>query len=169
MSEIVTGLPEFYQPGNYKRSESLGWLLHRARQLMTQQIDQRLVQQGLTHAQWLPLFLLRMSGPSSVASLVRELDTDAGAMTRLLDRLEAKGLCLRQRCTDDRRVVTVALTEEGQRVTAELPAVLSDVFNDHLKGFSSEEWRLLLSLLQRLIGNGEALRQAHAEPKTPES
>ena len=169
MSEIVTGLPEFYQPGNYKRSESLGWLLHRARQLMTQQIDQRLVRQGLTHAQWLPLFLLRMSGPSSVASLVRELDTDAGAMTRLLDRLEAKGLCQRQRCTDDRRVVMVALTEEGQRVTAELPAVLSDVFNDHLKGFSSEEWRLLLSLLHRLIGNGEALRQAHAEPKTPES
>ena len=169
MSEFVTGLPEFYQPGNYKRSESLGWLLHRARQLMTQQIDQRLVRQGLTHAQWLPLFLLRMSGPSSVASLVRELDTDAGAMTRLLDRLEAKGLCKRQRCTDDRRVVMVALTEEGQRVTAELPAVLSDVFNDHLKGFSSEEWRLLLSLLHRLIGNGEALRQAHAEPKTPES
>ena len=89
MSEIDTGLPEFYQPGNYKRSESLGWLLHRARQLMTQQIDQRLAQQSLTHAQWLPLFLLRMSGPSSVASLVRELDTDAGAMTRLLDRLEA--------------------------------------------------------------------------------
>ena len=36
-------------------------------------------------------------------------------MTRLLDRLESKGLCKRLRSTDDRRVVNVALTDEGQK------------------------------------------------------
>jgi DNA-binding MarR family transcriptional regulator len=153
-------LPEFYRPDTYQRSESLGWLLKRLQQSIAFQADQRLHKDGLTHAQWVPLLILRLSGPSPVANLARELDTDAGAMTRLLDRLEAKGLCLRERSSEDRRVVMLSLTEEGMRLTAKLTAVLADVFNAHLQGFSEDEWRLLLSLLQRMIANGEALRQA---------
>jgi len=37
------------------------------------------------------------------------------------------------------------------------------VFNAHLAGFSMEEWRTLLSLLSRMLANGEALRQAAPE------
>ena len=81
-------------------------------------------------------------------------------MTRLLDRLEAKNLCHRERSAEDRRVVMVSLTEEGREVTAEMTAVLSDVFNEHLTGFSEDEWRLLIKLLQRLLANGEARQGA---------
>lgn len=149
---------EFYQPACYAREESLGWLLKRVMQSIAAQADLRLQKEGLTHAQWVPLLVLRTSGASSVAGLVAELNTDAGAMTRLLDRLEAKGLCQRERSSEDRRVVLVSLTEEGLRLTAELTAVLSDVFNAHLQGFSHEEWRTLLKLLQRLLANGRAMR-----------
>lgn len=151
---------KFYKPDAYTRSESLGWLLKSVMQSIAFQADLRLVQEGLTHVQWVPLLVMRLGGPSSVARLAAELNTDAGATTRLLDRLEAKGLCQRERSSEDRRVVTVSLTEEGERITADLTTVLSDVFNAHLKGFSHEEWRTLLSLLHRLLANGEALRQA---------
>ncbi|MDN3920601.1 MarR family winged helix-turn-helix transcriptional regulator [Roseateles violae] len=153
-------MPEFYRPDSYQRGESLGWLLKRVQQSIAQQAGLRLAKDGLTHAQWVPLLILRLGGPSPVASLARELETDTGAMTRLLDRLEAKGLCLRERSSEDRRVVMVSLTEEGMTLTSKLTAVLADVFNAHLQGFSEAEWRLLLSLLQRLIANGDALRQA---------
>jgi DNA-binding MarR family transcriptional regulator len=58
--------------------------------------------------------MLRRSRASTVAELARELNTDPGAMTRLLDRLECKGLCRRSRSTDDRRVVNIELTPEGE-------------------------------------------------------
>jgi DNA-binding MarR family transcriptional regulator len=154
---------KFYRPDTYQRSESVGWLLNRVKQSIAAQADQRLAKEGLTHAQWVPLLVLRLGGPSSVVKLAAELDTDAGATTRLLDRLEAKGLCLRERASADRRVVMVSLTDEGQRITAELTAVLSDVFNAHLAGFSVDEWRTLLSLLHRMLANGDALRQAAPE------
>ena len=138
---------KFYAPGNYQRCESLGWLLRRLKQSIVSAADVHLAEHDLTHAQWGPLLFLHMNGASSVAHLVRELDTDAGAMTRLLDRLEAKSLCQRERSAEDRRVVMVSLTEEGLKVTAEMTAVLSDVFNAHLDGFSEDEWRLLVKML----------------------
>lgn len=149
----------FYHAGNYQRSESLGWLLLTLQRSIRQQAELRLVGSGLTHAQWVPLLMLRLGGTCSVAKLMRELESDAGALSRLLDRLEAKGLCQRERSTEDRRVVMVSLTDEGRRISAQLPTMLSDIFNAHLLGFSHAEWQLLMSLLHRLIANGEALRQ----------
>ena len=75
-------------------------------------------------------------------------------MTRVLDRLEAKGLVLRERSTTDRRVVCLALTPEGDKVAARVPAVLAEVLNGHLSDFSHDEWQLLLGLLRRMLVNG---------------
>ena len=58
------------------------------------------------------------SGYAATASdLSRALDTDSGSMTRMLDRLEAQGLILRQRSDGDRRVARLYLTESG-RITS---------------------------------------------------
>jgi len=160
---------KFYRPESYQRSESVGWMLRKLKTSITRQADLRLQDAGLTHAQWGTLITLRHHGASCTAHLVRELDVDAGAFTRLLDRLEAKGLIQRERSEQDRRVVMVRLSEEGLRVTAELHTVLSDVFNAHLSGFSHAEWRLLLSLLQRMIDNGEALLEAAGGAKAVRS
>lgn len=160
---------KFYRPESYQRSESVGWMLHKLKSSITRQVGLRLQDAGLTHAQWVPLMMLRHGGASSTAQLVRELDVDAGALTRLLDRLEAKGLIQRERSEQDRRVVMVSLNEAGERVTAELHTVLSDVLNAHLSGFSHAEWRLLLSLLQRMIDNGEALLEASGGAKAARS
>jgi DNA-binding MarR family transcriptional regulator len=161
---------KFYSPGTYQRNESLGWLLGALKQSIVKAVDVHLAEHGLTHAQWGPMLTLRMCGKTSVAHLVRELDTDAGAMTRMLDRIEAKGLCQRERSAEDRRVVLVSLTDEGVRVTAEVKAVLSDVFNSHLQGFTEDEWRLLIKLLQRLLANGEAHHAAHTSAQeSPEA
>ncbi|MEO3713978.1 MarR family winged helix-turn-helix transcriptional regulator [Roseateles flavus] len=153
----------FYSADTYRSQDSIGWLMHRIKQSIVHLADKRLCQHGLTHAQWAPMLKLRLHGPHSTVQLGKELDMDAGALSRLLDRLEAKGLVQRERSSTDRRVVQVSLSEEGQRVTAELPAVLSEVFNAHLAGFTEAEWRTLIELLQRLMANGEALREASKE------
>jgi DNA-binding MarR family transcriptional regulator len=78
-------------------------------------------------------------------------------MTRLLDRLEAKGLCRRVRSLEDRRVVNIELTDEGRAAAKEVPYVLSRVQNEHLAGFSAEEWEQLKAYLRRILDNAQAL------------
>jgi DNA-binding MarR family transcriptional regulator len=151
---------DFYVPGAYGADESVGWLMRRVTQSIIQVADQRLAEHGLTSAQWTPLFKIhKQGGTATVAALARELQTDVGAMTRLLDRLEKKGLCRRVRSTEDRRVVNVELTPDGEAAVAPVPAVLAEVLNGHLAGFSKTEWQALKTYLRRMIENGEALRK----------
>ena len=151
---------EFYSASGYCAEESVGYLMKRIMLSIVYQADRRLEAHGLTSAQWGPLLRLRTAGRSTVADLARWLQVDAGAMTRLLDRLEKKGLCKRVRCTEDRRVVQVELTPEGEAAIVEVPAVLSDVMNSHLAGFSKTEWQALKTYLRRMLDTGEALRNA---------
>ncbi len=150
--------PTFYVPGQFTPDQSIGYLMHRCLKSVLSQADSRLAPFGLTHAQWLPLFRLLKQGGGTVAGMAREQDQDCAAMTRVLDRLESKGLVRRERSSADRRVVHVNLTDEGRAIAERVRGVLSEVLNVHLRGFSVEEWQLLTSLLQRVLANGEALR-----------
>jgi len=155
----------FYSRDSYGLDQSVGLSIRLVMQSVIQQTDQRLEAYDLTHAQWKPLLLLHMKGACTPAAMARDLHMDAGAATRLIDRLERKGLCSRERSSEDRRVVNVALTEEGKRSAALVPGVLADVLNGHLAGFSRDEWQLLMQFLSRMLANGDAMRHLAAEAK----
>src|SRR5438067_906227 len=104
----------FYKPAALQPNESVAYLMKRVIASIGAQADAELEPQGLTHAQWVPLFRLFLGHASSAAELAGACDLDAGAMTRTLDRLEAKGLIRRVRSAEDRRVVNLALTEDGR-------------------------------------------------------
>lgn len=59
--------------------------------------------------------------PQSLSQLGTELALAPPSMTRLVDRLEARGLITRQRDETDRRKVVAALTEEGRRLVSAIP------------------------------------------------
>ena len=124
-SAATPATARFYEPAGYCADESVGWLMKRALMSVAQAADRRLEPKGITHAQWAALFMLRSRRAATVAELARETQSDPGAMTRLLDRLEAKGFCRRERSTDDRRVVRVELTPEGMVAAEEVPIVLA--------------------------------------------
>jgi DNA-binding MarR family transcriptional regulator len=149
---------DFYRPDGWRPEESVGLLIKRVMQSILLQADRRLAEHGLTHAQWVPLFKLQ-GGCETVAALSRETQTDAGGMTRALDRLEAKGLVRRVRSSEDRRVINLELTDEGKRSAGLVPPVLAEVLNAHLAGFSHAEWHTLMALLERMVVNGDAMRE----------
>ena len=98
----------------------------------------------------------------TAAELSRMACSDAGAVTRMLDRVEAKGLVQRTRSSEDRRVINIGLTEEGQRAAAVVPHVLADVLNSVLVGFTEDEARQLKGMLQRVLANAQELRDGNA-------
>lgn len=160
-------LPEvttFYKAENYRAEESIGYLMRRILSAVAQSVELRMCDPGPTYPQWVPLHKLHMGKVTTVAELARECELDTGAMTRLLDRLEAKGLCRRVRSVADRRVVHIELTDEGRAAAREVPEILSLVQNEHLAGFSNEEWEQLKGYLRRILDNAQAL-SARGEKK----
>ena len=161
---VTPAQPVFYDPENYQPSESVGYMMRRILHMFTAEVDRQLEPSGLTSAQWVPLLKLHMGSGSTVAELARGCQQDAGSMTRLLDRLEAKGLVRRVRSGEDRRVVNIELTDEGRAAAKQIPAVLCGVQNAHMRGFTTEEWQNLKGVLRRILDNAVAI-QAEREEK----
>ncbi|WP_394790893.1 MarR family winged helix-turn-helix transcriptional regulator [Rhodoferax sp.] len=154
--------PTFYRPDSYAtEGGSVGLLMHRVVNSVTQELERQFEPTGLTNAQWKPLFKLSTTNITTVAELARECTLDAGGMTRMLDRLEAKGLLRRERSSEDRRVVNLALTDSGREVAKVIPEILSRVQNAYLEGFSVEEWQTLKSYLRRMLDNGSDIHAKH--------
>ena len=156
----------FYEAGQYPPEQSVGYLLNKVLSSILSQADSRLAAYKLTYAQWVPLFKLSKENGCTPIAMARDLSTDPAALSRSLNRLEAKGLIRRERSTLDRRVVHLWLTDEGHAVAQPVPGVLADVLNAHLADFNHDEWQLLLQLLSRMLANGEALK-ASAHSGTP--
>jgi DNA-binding MarR family transcriptional regulator len=153
----------FYRPDTYQFEESVGYLMRRILNTMSLEVERELEPSGLTNAQWVPLLKLHMGSATTVAELARECVLDAGGMTRLLDRLETKGLLRRVRSSEDRRVVNLELTDEGRTAAKRIPAVLCGVQNAHMRGFTVQEWQTLKDLLRRILDNALAIQAEKGE------
>jgi DNA-binding MarR family transcriptional regulator len=147
----------FYRAEGYKPEESVGYLMRQILNMVSHEIERQLAHADLTSAQWIPLFKLYMGQGSTVAELARGCNLDAGAMTRTLDRLEAKGLCKRVRSETDRRVVNIELTPAGTKAASDIPEILSGVQNAHLAGFNAEEFQTLRDYLRRILNNAQSI------------
>ena len=156
----------FYRADTYRPEGSVGYLMKQIINLVSQDIERQLAHTDLTSAQWVPLFKMHFGQASTVAELARECNLDAGAMTRLLDRLEAKGLCKRVRSETDRRVVNLELTAAGSQAASEIPEILSGVQNAHLAGFSEAEFLTLRGYLQRILNNARSIAEQATDTTT---
>jgi DNA-binding MarR family transcriptional regulator len=72
-------------------------------------------------------------------------------MTRMLDKLEDKGLLERSRSLEDRRVVNLNLTVQGEELAARLPDIVPVVLNARLKKFTKSEFKELRRLLYKFL------------------
>lgn len=79
----------------------------------------------------------------------------APGITRLLDRLEAKGLVVRKRCPEDRRQVLCRITPAGLALLARLDRPMARADSDCLGMLSARELRTLRSILA-------SIREGHA-------
>lgn len=85
--------------------------------------------------------------------LTTEINCDGGTATGILDRLEGKGFVRRERCTQDRRAVRLFLTDKGREMEEPVSAIVAEVSDKMLQGFSAEERELLFQFLNRVERN----------------
>lgn len=156
MSEIRDpGASTPYTVDNYSQDESIGFLTHQVKMRISQAIDERIHEFGITTAQWAVLKQIAMHNGETATALCKCTGCDTGSMTRMLDRLEEKDLIRRERSTTDRRVVQLQVTENGQALLPDLVPRVVEALNLALKDFSDTEVSQLKHLLRRILDNLE--------------
>jgi DNA-binding MarR family transcriptional regulator len=93
---------------------SVGYLMGRARASLLSGLDTELERFGLSGMQFAVLKHLADGAARTAADLCRFMQYDTGAMTRILDRLEGKGLVRRERSRGDRRAVVLRVAPSGR-------------------------------------------------------
>jgi DNA-binding MarR family transcriptional regulator len=151
---------DIYDIETYQPRKGVGHLLSRVRAEMLAaldkalQADPELAALEISAAQFIVIAALALSDSAKSASdLCKGISYDAGAMTRMIDRLESKGLICRSRREDDRRVVYLELTEKGHNAFPRMRVVSMGIVNQFLRGFSQAEARQLESFLTRMLDN----------------
>ena len=148
-----------------QESLSVGHLMGRARASLLAGLDAQLAPFGLSGMQFAVLKHLAEGAADTAADLCRFMHHDSGAMTRILDRLEQKGLVRRERCREDRRVVFLRMAPAGRTQLPRLMAAGTRVLQAHLAGFSAVEIDTLKDYLGRMIDNGQVTGENRGQPK----
>jgi DNA-binding MarR family transcriptional regulator len=113
--------------------------------------DQVLAPFGVTAQQWLILRCCCDGGESTPSELAERVRLDCAAVSRLLDRLEAKHLVVRRPNPAHRRSVLVAPTEAGRALEPQLTAAANRSHSRFFGEFSRDEITHLTGMLDRAL------------------
>ena len=141
-----------YTPQSFSLTHSVGFLLTKARNLITAEMDTALKDLDITGPQMGIILAMQRGLASTPFELSKMLSVDTGLMTRMLDKLETKELLERSRSVDDRRVVNLELTKKGETIAGEIPKIAPEVLNARLKKFTKAEFEELCRLLNKFNG-----------------
>jgi DNA-binding MarR family transcriptional regulator len=141
----------YYTKENFNLMESVGFAINKARNLIIMEMDAALKEVDISSQQMGILLLLKEQVASTPFELSKALGMDTGLMTRMLDKLETKGLVVRSRDAEDRRVVNLSMTGSGRAVAARIPEIAPAVLNERLKKFTKAEVEELRRLLHKFV------------------
>lgn len=107
---------------------------------------------SLTMPQMVTLFAIRNAGTCRMSELAEITQQSAGTLTGIVDRLIDDNLVGRVRDIDDRRVVQVTLTPQGEAHLARVEQARREDMERMLQHFPDEQILVLETLLCRLLG-----------------
>jgi DNA-binding MarR family transcriptional regulator len=146
---------QYYRAETYEARRSIGYLLRRGRSLLTVQVErlfaEKFSDKDVTFAQWVVLMCLRDNLAKTSAEISQYICYDSGALTRLIDQMEERGLLKRKRSVTDRRIIELCLTPLGRKTVKSLIAVVCEFYNELLSDFTRREADTLIHLLSRVV------------------
>jgi DNA-binding MarR family transcriptional regulator len=151
------------------RDRIAAWLnLHQASRVLQTAMEERLgAEIDLSWPEFELLWRLRVSGgrPFQMTEIADQLLASPSGITRIADRLERKGLVDRETPRDNRRVVRVSLTEQGETTLATADRVFFETFGQLFsEPLSDEEVRWLRRILRKLLERSGAWEADRCEP-----
>lgn len=156
--------PQYYRTSTYRVRDSVAYLVRRLHAYWLARFELALARAGLTLTQWTLLIQMRDGMVRTASDFAHDLQHDSGALTRVIDQLEKRGLVARRRSSRDRRLVQLALTPAGEDTIAQtLPSVVEQT-NAAVEPLSRTEFLQFRHYLQRMLEHVEPQRGAANGP-----
>jgi DNA-binding MarR family transcriptional regulator len=140
-----TNEPDFVLHNSYT------FWISRLAALMQEEFNRRLQGEDVSWPQWMVLNVLAQQIATTPATIADNIGVDRSAVTRLLDRLEKKGLVLREHDKLDRRSVNVLLTDTGRKIMARLNGLAREHQEHFLASMHNTEHRSFKGNIQKLL------------------
>ncbi len=122
---------------------------------------------GLTHAGFVMLMTLWITGPRETRELASVLRVTKGAIVGSVNTLQRAGLVKRHRSDVDRRLVTVSLTEAGTDLVTSVQGDWHSLEVEVTAGLTAEEQRTLAALCRKMAQGARAVRLTHKGVRAP--
>ena len=128
-------------------------LVNRVRVELMDALDRELAQFDISAAQLLVLSSVASMEADCASGLCKNISYDPGAMTRMIDRLQQKGLVRRVPRAEDRRAMNLELSAAGRALYPHLIEAKESVQAQFLRGLGADDVRVLEKLLNRMLEN----------------
>lgn len=136
-------------PDNHRHALNVYVKLMRATNRATSKIHEHLKDDNLTVSQFGVIEALYHLGPLSQSELGEKILKSNANLTTVVDSLEKKTLVVRKRSDEDRRMVTVHLTEPGRELIAKVFPRHAKVVTRELEFLNDKEKDALEKLLRK--------------------
>lgn len=108
---------------------------------------------NITRIQWIALYFIYTRGPQSQRELSMLMEINDSSAMRLIDRLEREHWVSRVRSNEDRRVMKVVLTQEGEALIAKLLPIGDDFSQLLIKDIDPDELYIFQKVQQKMFDN----------------
>jgi len=120
---------------------------------LSQDAERLMKEHSLTGTQYNVLRILRGAEPHGLAckGIGDRMISHDPDMTRLLDRMEMRGLITRERQSDDRRVVKTRITAGGLEILRKLDAPVQELHEKQFERVPATRLKSLVAILEELL------------------
>ncbi|WP_410891571.1 MarR family winged helix-turn-helix transcriptional regulator [Neobacillus sp. 204] len=117
------------------------------------QIKEEMAKNKLGITEFSVLEILYQKGKQTIQQIGNCILVSSGSMTYCLDKLEQRGLLSRNACPDDRRMIHVRLTDDGNKLMNEIMPKYHKFVDDMFDSLNSDEAETLVNLLKKVRDN----------------
>jgi DNA-binding MarR family transcriptional regulator len=152
-------MTDFYDPETTEPHDTVAPLLKRVIVAMFTAVDETFKQDKelalfeVTAAQFGILANIHYGEAECAGELCKNMNYDRGAMSRMLDRLEDKGLIRRVRHAGERRMIALEITPRGEKLLPKMKACVVVTLNRFLRGIPEADVRRVEEVLRRMLEN----------------
>ena len=127
--------------------------------MMYRGMEDELAQDRLAVGVYSVLAACFMHEPVTVSEVQRHVALDTGRISRIVSNLEERNFVRKTRRRDDRRMVSIEMTDEGREIAAQLIEKIDSFYVKTMSRITDDELTHLIAFIEEMLANAERVSQ----------
>ncbi|MCY4114452.1 MAG: MarR family transcriptional regulator [Chloroflexi bacterium] len=127
--------------------------------MMYRGIEEELAEDRLAVGVYSVLAACFVNAPITVSDIQKHVPLDTGRISRIVSNLEERNFVRKTRRRDDRRMVSIEMTDEGRGIAAQLMGKVDSFYVKTMSRITDDELTYLIAFIEQMLANAERARQ----------